>query len=78
MLKRGNTHISRRRGRKEGEGGRWRKEEEGGGVLTVVGDVDGSLSERRCRGEEGQREEEEEDEGEAGGARPPIARPPAL
>ena len=69
MLKRGNTRIRRRRRRKE---------EEGGGVLTVVGDVDGSLSERRCRGEEGQREEEEEDEGEAGGVRPPIARPPAL
>lgn len=40
--------------------------------------MDGSLSERRCGGEEGQREEEEEGEGEAGGARPPIARPPAL
>lgn len=29
-------------------------------VLTVFGDVDGSLSERRRGGEEGQREEEEE------------------
>lgn len=50
----------------------------GGGVLTVFGDVDGSLSERRRGGEEGQREEEEEDQGEGGGARPPIARPPTL
>lgn len=43
-----------------------------GGVLTVFGDVDGSLSERRRGGQEGQGEEEQEGRG----ARPPTARPP--
>lgn len=48
----------------------------GGGVLTVWGDVNGSLSKKRHGREEGQREEE--DQGEGGGAWPPIARPPTL
>lgn len=50
----------------------------GGGVLTVFGDVDRSLSKWRRGGEEGQREEEEEDQGQGGGTRPPIAHPATL